>query len=65
MIVIKLVYNKCWSTDTVEAVSTLGTPNPLVSNAAFGEGLVPDGTATDLLKCTAPVSSGECGLMQE
>ena len=45
-------------TDAVEAVSTLGTPNPLVSNAAFGEGLVPDGTATDLLKCTAPVSSG-------
>ena len=44
--------------DAVENVLTLGTPNPLVTNAAFGEGLVPDGTATDLLKCTAPVSSG-------
>lgn len=43
--------------DTVEAVSTLGTPNPLVSNAAFGEGLVPDDAAADLLKCTAPVNA--------
>ena len=32
--------------------------NPLSSNAAFGEGLVVDGTGTELLKCTAPVSSG-------
>ena len=58
MIVIKLVLQQVLGTDTVEAVSTLGTPNPLVSNAAFGEGLVPDGTATDLLKCTAPVNCG-------
>ena len=45
-------------TDTTENVVTLGTPNPLSSNAAFGEGLVVDGTGTELLKCTAPVSSG-------
>jgi len=44
-------------TDVVENVVTLGTPNPLVTNAAFGEGLVPDGTPTDLIKCTAPASS--------
>ena len=44
-------------TDAVENVVALGTPNPLVSNAAFGEGLVPDGTATDLIKCTAPVNA--------
>ena len=43
--------------DAVEDILTLGTPNPLVSSAAFGEGLVPDGTATDLLKCTAPVNN--------
>ena len=45
------------NTDVVEDVNTLGTPNPLVSSAAFGEGLVPSGTATDLIKCTAPVNA--------
>ena len=34
------------------------TQNIHVHANGFGEGLVVDATGTDLLKCTAPVSSG-------
>lgn len=46
-------------TDTVEAVTSLGTPNDNATpSGGFGDGLVPDATSTDLLKCTSSVSGG-------